>query len=658
MLVRIGVMCLALSGCDVAWVGDTGEAGVSYPDADGDSILDYNEGTPEDDFDGDGTPNFQDTDSDGDTVLDVHEAGDNDPLSLPFDSDGDGDPDFLDLDADDNCIPDWEEKGGDDPRDYDGDFIYDVADEDNDGDGILDIIEIGEECGLVDSDRDGTPDYMDLDSDGDGIGDIWEGGTSAWQQDPVDTDGDGTPDYLDDDSDNDGFSDAQESGVGDPSEEPRDTDGDGLYDFEDTDSDGDGLGDAEEATVYNTDPYDPDSDGDGYSDGSEVFTGTDPLDPTSVIDGVYVEVDERTRIEEAFEFTLQIQMGDVAFLLDTTCSMQGTINAMKTEYSNIVNDLAAEIPDAEYAVGTYDDYAFSGMGDSGWGDRPFIMLQQVTHDISAVQSSISGINTHNGVDLPESGMEALYQTATGAGYDQNCNGNFDNNTDVRPFLSSASDPFGGSGGENYAGGGAGGGTKGGFGFRDYALPVVVYATDANLRDPDNGYSVPNGCPIDAGQSDVVSAFATLGGYMIGIATTNTPTSQMQQLASATGSYGDTNGDGVASEPLVFNWTGSSSGFRSTVVDAIEALVGSVHFETVALEVEGDEWGFVTGVSPNEVNVGGAVNGEVITFTLEFLGAVSATAEDQLFQLTLNVVGDNTVLLDSIDIIVIVPGTAA
>ena len=36
-------------------------------------------------------------------------------------------------------------------------------------------------------------------------------------------------------------------------------------------------------------------------------------------------------------------------------------------------------------------------------------------------------------------MEALYQSLTGAGYDQNCDGVYDSTTDILPFLSSASD---------------------------------------------------------------------------------------------------------------------------------------------------------------------------------------------------------------------------
>ena len=46
---------------------------------------------------------------------------------------------------------------------------------------------------------------------------------------------------------------------------------------ETTDSDGDGLTDDAETIVYGTDPLVSDTDGDGFSDGDEVFMGTDPL---------------------------------------------------------------------------------------------------------------------------------------------------------------------------------------------------------------------------------------------------------------------------------------------------------------------------------------------------------------------------------------------
>ena len=659
-LVSVALALCSSLACSVAYVPkDTAaENGSGYPDFDEDTILDYNEyavGNPDQDNDADAIVNWKDDDSDGDTILDAHEAGDADPLTLPFDSDADGIADFLDLDSDNNCLRDWEEKGGENPRDRDGDFVFDFADDDNDGDGIKDIYEIGEACEPPDSDRDGIGDYMDDDSDGDGVGDAFEGGTTPWQDEPIDTDRDGVPDYLDEDSDGDGFSDSAEAGVADTTETPRDTDGDGLYDFADADSDGDGLSDLDEATIHRTDPYDADSDGDGFSDGSEVFVGADPLDPGSIVEGVYVEVPERTRVEEAFDFELQIQLGDIAFLVDTTCSMSSTLNTMKSQYAALVSAISVEIPDAQYGFATYDDYPSGGFGTPGT-DQAFLLRQQISDDTALVQAAISAATIHSGADGPESSMEALYQGITGHGYDLNCNGVFDSTQDIKPFLASGADPFGGAGGQSYNPASSGGGLIGGFGFREYALPVLIYATDNFLRDPDTGYASPRGCPLDAGSLDVTAELTALGGYVIGIGTNSTPIAQMNALAAATGSYADTDGDGAVDDLLVFQQGASS--LTTIITDAVKDLISSVHFESITLEIEGDEWGFVTGVSPDSVDVSGDVNGTVITFTLEFLGTVAATAEDQLYQLTLNVIGDETVLLDTLDIIVVVPGTSA
>lgn len=638
---------------------------VTLVDSDGDTIIDIHEGIwvaaetedgeaerTEADTDGDGEPDQLDLDSDNDGISDADEAGDTDLLTLPFDSDGDGIEDFRDLDSDENCIPDAEEGG----TDLDGDGILAVADLDDDGDGILDSIEIGADCARVDSDGDGTPDFQDIDSDGDGIGDIYEAGTSAWNSEPADSDGDGTPDYLDLDSDGDGFSDNVEGRTKGPEDEPADTDGDGIYDFADIDSDGDGLTDADERDVYGTSPFANDTDGDGFSDGAEVSAGSDPKDASSQIEGIYVTVDERDSHEERFDFTLNVQMGDVAFLIDTTGSMSGTINGMTSEFSSIVSQLSGTLPDAQYGVATFDDYNFGGYGSGQ--DKPFELRQQITSDISRVQSSLSSIPLHYGNDGPESGMEGLYQSLTGVGYDQNCNGSYDSADDVKPFTSSGSDPFGGGGGQFYNSSSAGGGSEGGYGFRPYALPIVVYATDNYMRDPSAGYGAPGGCPGDATAGDVVTATNNLGGYLIGIAANSTiPQAQMNDLASRTGSTADTDGDGAADDLLVFRWTGSSSALRSTIVNAITDLVESVQFSTVELQVD-DPYGFVTGVSPSSYSLSGAPNGQIIQFTLDFLGAIPAGEEDEIYKLTLNVLGDGTVLLDTLDIYVVVPGRPA
>ena len=266
---------------------------------------------------------------------------------------------------------------------------------------------------------------------------------------------------------------------------------------------------------------------------------------------------------------------------------------------------------------------------------------------------------HYGGDGPESGMEALYQGMTGEGYDQNCDGNYTGNTDVRPFIASPSDPFGGTGGEAQTGG-VGGGDIGGFGFRDYALPILIYATDYDLRDPESSYGSPGGCFQDAGHTDVVNAAVDLGAYLIGIHVgnyTTTPRNQMRTLAQETGSYADTDGDGLQDDELVFQWSGSSASLRNTIVDAITALVGSVRFSEISLEVDNDPYGFVVGVSPETYALSDTASGQSVEFTLDFLGAVAATEEDQVYNLTLNVIGDGSVLLDTMDIYVLVPGSS-
>ncbi len=666
-------LSLALVGCDPdkdAALPEDSAAGldsgpVTQADADEDLIMDAHEGDA--DPDGDGLPNNEDKDADGDVIRDIVEAGDEDPLTLPVDTDGDGTPDYLDLDADNNCIGDVVESGRDDggADDTDADGTQDFQDFDNDADGISDVLEIGDACGAPDSDGDLAADYMDQDSDNDGIGDQFESGIGTFSDVPVDTDNDGIDDYLDPDSDNDGATDAEESGTnGSASVEPRDTDNDGHSDASDTDSDGDGLADADEAGS-GTDPYDADTDGDGFSDGGEVTAGTDPLDPTSVVDGIYVEVPERTEIETAFDFELLLERGDIGFIIDTTCSMGSTISAVSGEFGQIVTDLTTTLPDAQYAVGGHDDYAYGGFGTPG-SDKPFYLNQQVTSDQTAIQDGLNALTTHSGADGPESGMAALHMAASGMGYDQDCDGTYDSSTDVYPFLADATnpdlDPFGGSGGQYYDSSTVDGGTNGGMGFRDYALPVLVLADDNYMRDPSStnaSYNqAPGGCPTDSTEADVVAACLDLGVRLVGVSVNGSlPYPQMISLAQQTDSYADLDGDGVADEEVVQTWSGSSTTFRETLVTAIQQLVAAVKFSEVTLSVENDPYGFVQSIDPDHYSdLGAEDTGTFLTFTLTFRGTVAATTSDQSYALDLVVLGDEAIEVARKQIIVVVPGT--
>jgi len=613
------------------WIDTDGDGIPDTPpdgsDADGDTISDLEEG--DGDPDGDGQPNSHDTDSDGDGIDDMTEAGDEDPTTPPVDSDGDGTPDFLDDDSDNNGVPDAQE-GGDD---IDGDGIPNSADFDDDGDGIPDATEIGNPGAPRDSDLDGIPDFQDTDSDGDGVGDIFEGDS--------DPDGDGLPSYLDPDSDNDGIDDKDEIGP-DPAN-PRDSDGDGFFDFEDSDSDNDGLRDDVELAM-GTSSIDRDTDGDGFTDLAEEVAGTDPTDHGSVIEGFYVELAAREEHTITVPFTPEILQADVLFILDATCSMAGVLNTMASNFSQVVSGIS--IPDVNFGVAEFEDYAYGLMGSATWSDKPFLLWQQVTSNLAAVQASLSSLMTRNGNDDPESSMEALYQAATGQGFDQDCDNNYDSSTDVRPFIADSSDAFAGNTGGVFSALTPGSGTIGGAGFREGSVPILVYTTDNYMRDPDSGYATPSGCSNPAGSSDVAAAVNQIGGKLIGVGTNGIPIPQMTSLAGMTGSSADIDGNG-SYEPLVFQ--GTSSTTVSNVLAGIEAIAGSSNFD-LKLDVDQAPYTFVSNIDPawhNDV----PVNTEV-TFDLTIVPAVAPEASDQVFLFPMQVLTDSGAVLAEWDLVLV------
>ena len=408
----------------------------------------------------------------------------------------------------------------------------------------------------------------------------------------------------------------------------------------------------------------------------EVDTGDEPIEDTGDYDTgepdheVSVEEEDDGSItvvlpfEEEAEFTVgvetEVQKLDVAFLLDTTSSMTEEAAAMAAEFSGIVDDIAATIEDAAYGFATFDDYAYGAMGHIGYGDKPFALRHQITGSESAVQSKLNDIEIHHGADSTESGMEALYQGLLGIGYDQDGDASYDTETDVLPFIASSSDAFNGTAGESRDASITDGGTLGGYGFREGTLPVVIYATDAILRDPEAGASAPGGSPIDAGFSDVVSATATMGARLIGVATqSSAPIAQMEQLATATGSLFEADGDGQIDDPLVFSWstTDTSSDFRDTIVSAIQDMIGSVTFSEISVEVVGDDYGFVVSTDPEsytDVTVGSG--GLDLDFDVTVEGTLPSSTEDQVFEITLNIMGDGTTLLGTQILTIVVPGT--
>ena len=463
-------------------------------DSDGDTIRDLHEGA--DDPDGDLVPSYLDTDSDGDGIDDADEVYDVNLQTPPDDSDLDQTPDFLDLDSDNDTISDQHEGSGN----FDGDSFPDRLDIDSDNDSILDDAEAGDrDLATPPVNTDGTEgeDFRDLDADGDTILDITER-----DRDP---DNDGIGAFQDTDSDGDTWLDAIEAGDTSTATPPVDTDGDFIEDYLDLDSDSDTLPDAiEPGCPAGPDRLDEDSDDDGFIDAAEVALGTDPCVDTPVIEDFYFILPPGGPGDDApLQFAdTGLDVADIAINMDSTSSMLGELNDLRASLLNlIIPGMTAVIPDVAYSFSVFEDYPVTPFG--GWNDRPFRLLQRMTLSNMAVLNSINALTLGRGDDLPESGLESLYQIATGAGtaWTGGTLGTFDPSANRLPGVAD--------------------GTIGGVGFRGGALPVVVHITDAQSHWVDEYTDWDVGISA-ASSTEVRDAVSGIGARVVTIASSNIP----------------------------------------------------------------------------------------------------------------------------------------
>jgi hypothetical protein len=314
---------------------------------------------------------------------------------------------------------------------------------------------------------------------------------------------------------------------------------------------------------------------------------------------------------------------DLAFLLDTTQSMQTLVSAVADELDMIAVELASGALDVRFGVATYEDYPVYPYGTPGV-DLPFVLRAPITDDLPAVRAALDSVVIHQGQDAPEASLEALAQALGGRGWDFACDGDYDPAADVPPFRATPDDAFGGT----TAGAGPGDpDAAGGLGFGPGRIPVVLYATNYELRDADDArYGTPGGCPGDAGMTDVATAAAALGARLVGVGVNvgelSVTHTQMRRLAEATGSVADLDGDG-STEPAVLRWSGSSATFRGEVVRGVRDVLAAMQWPRVALEVE-DPAGVVLDVQPRAwVNVRA---GEQLDYVARFAPlAAGATA---------------------------------
>ncbi len=645
MLQRRFALWLGAAAIAIAGASGCGEDLDPNADADGDSIRNKDEGAEDLNTDGDEFPDYLDLDSDADGVADSNEAGDADLTTEPIDTDGDGTPDFQDTDAD--------------------------------GDTILDTHELDAEFALVDTDDDGDPDLRDTDTDGDGIPDAVEAGDTDLDTRPFDRDNDNIPNFRDDDSDGDCIPDAIEAGT-DPTI-PRHSDGDGVPDYLDLDSDDDGVPDRNEDLNCDgvldpgeSSPELTDTDGDGTPDLVEWVAGSDPNDPTDNIpddDFYFVLPYQGPGAGGPLDFATDLRQADVFFSVDTTGSFGEEINAIQTALEDtIIPGVSAIIPDAAFGVGRFEDFPLDPFGLAG--DVPFELLQPITTDTTAVGDALAALEPAvGGLDIPEAGIEALYQWATGVGFP------------AFGYL-----PFAPPG-------------IGGVGFRADSLPIIIHITDAishlaadypfaaDAHTYAEAVSVLSALEIRVIGIDSLENFGTaddpraqLESFAVDTAAVIPPDGAMKCATGVDGALRDAVdiGGGTLGCPLVFDVQSNGSGLGALIVDAI-AQLATFGVLDISTQPIGDTEGlrgeqlpagtttadFIVSITPvPPAPPGSTIDGDVfrnvtpgntVTFDLQaFNDFVPATSDDQLFAIDINILGDAVTLLDVRRVFVIVP----
>jgi len=260
-------------------------------------------------------------------------------------------------------------------------------------------------------------------------------------------------------------------------------------------------------------------------------------------------------LDVAMEVQAQIGRADVLLLIDTTTSMQEEIDQIRARLRDrILPAIGASIPDSRLGVAAFADFPVSPYGSAGQ-DVPFTLLLPMTSSEADAQAAVNALRLASGADQPESQIEALYQTATGAGL----------GAYVPP---SEGCPAGGTGYPC---------------FRRDALPVVLLFTDAPMHNGPTGHDYGGSLSPRAHTYDeTLAVLDRLGARVIGFDSGGgAGREDLEAVARATHAV-DSSG-----APLVYEIGTGGERLSTGVVDAVRTFAGSAVFDIDAVAVDPD-----------------------------------------------------------------------
>jgi len=260
-------------------------------------------------------------------------------------------------------------------------------------------------------------------------------------------------------------------------------------------------------------------------------------------------------LDIAMEVQAQVGRADVLLLIDTTTSMQEEIDQIRARLRDrIVPAISEALPDSQLGVASFADFPVSPYGSAG-RDTPFTLHLAMTSSVADAQGAVNSIRLSNGADQPESQIEALYQTATGAGL----------GAYVAP---SEGCPSGGTGYPC---------------FRRDALPVVLLFTDAPMHNGPSGHGYGGLLsPPAHTYAATLRELNRLGVRVIGFDSGGgTGRSDLEAVARAT------NAVDAAGAPLVYQIGTGGERLSTGVVDAVRTFASTAVFDIDAIAVDPD-----------------------------------------------------------------------